>query len=122
MNKSTRFNLICLGYVAFEAEQRSQLGPVGDSFRPRSYSEDTAREIDCAVRKIVATAFERARSILEENRSLLEDSARLLLQEETLDEHDLRQIFKAVKPAPDDFQSAEPPCGDQATIDIGDGR
>jgi cell division protease FtsH len=88
-----------LGHVAFEADQRSLLGPSGEPFRQRSYGDDTAREIDCAVRKNVRTAFERATAVLTENRELLEESARLLLERETLDTPDLERLFRSVKRA-----------------------
>jgi len=64
--------------------------------RARPYSEQTAREIDCAVREIVRRAFDRARAILESNRALLEESARELLAHETLSENDLRPWFEKV--------------------------
>jgi len=100
-----------LGYVAYETERATFLGPTGDAFRQRSYSEETAREIDCAVRRTVATAFERARTILEENRQILGESAALLLEKETLDGANLREIFPKIKPAAEDFQAVEPVCG-----------
>jgi cell division protease FtsH len=99
-----------LGHVAFETEQRSLLGPGGDSLRPRTYSESTAREIDCAVRTSVMTSFERAVAVLTENRAVLEESARLLLEKETLDTAELEAIFKKVRPAAADFRPATPPC------------
>lgn len=38
----------------------------------RLYGEDTAREIDCAVRRNVLKAFDRATAVLADNRDLLE--------------------------------------------------
>jgi cell division protease FtsH len=55
----------------------------------RDFSEETAREIDCAVREIVKAAFERAAGILRAHRNVLEDGARRLLQKETLAESEL---------------------------------
>ncbi len=88
-----------LGHVAFDGDQRSMLGPGGEAFRQRAYSEDTAREIDCAVRRTVLTSFDRARAILIENREVLEESARLLLDKETLDAADLARLFARLVPA-----------------------
>jgi ATP-dependent Zn protease len=45
------------------------------------------------VRDIVEEAFRGARGILERNRSLLEEGARLLLEKETLSEGDLERLF-----------------------------
>jgi cell division protease FtsH len=58
----------------------------------KDFSEDTAREIDEAVRMIVGRAFDRSVQILTEQRALLEKSARELLQKETLGEEELRTI------------------------------
>ncbi|MBF0118502.1 MAG: ATP-dependent zinc metalloprotease FtsH [Desulfobacterales bacterium] len=92
-----------LGHVAFETDQRSFLGPTGEPLRQRLYGDETAREIDCAIRRLVLTAFDRSVSILTENRSVLEESARLLLKKETLDAGDLEGLFQALKPASTDF-------------------
>jgi cell division protease FtsH len=89
-----------LGHVALETDQRSLLGPTGESLPQRLYGDDTAREIDCAVRQTVLAAFERATAVLTENRALLDESARLLLQKETLDTPDLERLFATVESAP----------------------
>jgi cell division protease FtsH len=65
----------------------------------RPHSEQTAREIDCAVREIVTRALESARAILERNRALLEGSAHELLERETLSEAELRPWFEKVETA-----------------------
>ncbi len=103
-----------LGHVAFDADQTSYLGPTGQAMRPRNYSEDTAREIDCAVRKAVTTAFARAQEILTLNRSSLDQGASRLLEKETLDSTDLGELFRELKPAPADFHAADVPCGCKA--------
>jgi cell division protease FtsH len=97
-----------LGHVAFDDSPHSMLGPTGE--RPRPYSDDTAREIDCAVRKAVLTAFDRAVAILRDNRPVLEETARLLLEKETLDAADLQRLFTPVKPAATNVAAAVPPC------------
>ncbi|HEY4137012.1 MAG TPA: cell division protein FtsH, partial [Casimicrobiaceae bacterium] len=74
-----------LGHLSFE-DERAPLLPTPVAVKDRKYSEDTAREIDRAVREIVKTAFERALAILTRHRRVLEDSARELLQKETLAE------------------------------------
>jgi cell division protease FtsH len=58
----------------------------------RRYSEDTAREIDCAVRKIIQTAFEHATAILTTNRDVLDKMAQALLDQETLNEDELTAL------------------------------
>ena len=47
-------------------------------------SEATEREIDIAVRDIVAKAFDRATEVLRKRRADLDEGARLLLVQETV--------------------------------------
>lgn len=49
-----------------------------------AYSEETAKMIDEEVREIVSTQHERARKLLSENRSILENMARVLIERETI--------------------------------------
>ena len=48
----------------------------------REYSDETAREVDEEVRKIVSEAYDRARTVLSENRDALDRLASRLLEEE----------------------------------------
>jgi len=74
-----------LGLVSLEDERRSMLGlPIDGGFRAREYSEQTAREVDVAVRGLVHDAFQNAISILTANRKALKKGAQLLLEKETL--------------------------------------
>ena len=58
----------------------------------RQYSEETAREIDCAVRELTDHAREQALHILTVFRQELEDSAVQLLEKETLRAEDLPRL------------------------------
>jgi cell division protease FtsH len=82
----TRFGMGgALGQMTYERPRHAFLGDTGDSlFQPRNYSEETAREIDCAVRELLDSAYQRARAILTEERAVLEKAAKLLLERETL--------------------------------------
>jgi len=81
-----------LGQASYAEERAGPLpGPLLPSLE-RQYSEETAREIDCAVRDLVNGALARANAILEANRDGLEHYADLLLAKETLDEGDLRDV------------------------------
>jgi cell division protease FtsH len=83
-----------LGHVAYESDRSSPLfGPVpGGGMVERRYSDETARDIDHAVRGIVEAAFTRAVNILMHRRADLERTAARLLEKETLDEADLRTL------------------------------
>jgi cell division protease FtsH len=68
-------------------------------FGDRPYSEATAREIDLAVRDIVALMYRRTLELLRAREPLLRQSAAELLARETLGEVDLERI-RAVATAP----------------------
>ncbi len=109
----TRYAMVdSLGQVALEDAPQTMLGtPVPPT---RNYSEQTAREIDCAVRALVDSAFERARSILQQRRPTLELAAARLLQQETLSEADLRDLVGLPPAAP--AEGAEAAAGAAASI------
>lgn len=48
------------------------------------YSEETAKMIDDEVRQIISTQLERARKLLSENRNILDNMARVLIERETI--------------------------------------
>ncbi len=94
---ATRYAMVDkLGQVALEDTPQTMLGtPLPPQ---RNYSEQTAREIDCAVRELVDQAFERAGSILRQRRETLERGAAWLLRQETLNEADLKELLADAVP------------------------
>ena len=72
-----------LGQVVYDAERQAYL-PQAEMPFARTFSEQTAREIDQAVRKLIEQGFQRARAILELHRALLDATAAELLANETL--------------------------------------
>ncbi|MDH4188715.1 MAG: ATP-dependent zinc metalloprotease FtsH [Betaproteobacteria bacterium] len=93
-----RYGMVkALGHVSYEDERSPFLG-VPTLPGPREYSEDTAREIDVAVRQFVGAAYDRALAILMRERALLERGARQLLDKETLVEAELAEIRAALGP------------------------
>ena len=71
--------------VVYDPQRQSFLGENGMPVaRPRNYSEETAREIDLAIRTLVEDAFEQAVVILEERRDDLDKGAEILLEQETI--------------------------------------
>ena len=83
-----------LGHVAYEAEHPAFLQVPGAMPGAREYSEETASEIDRAVRMIVQDAFDRAVATLKARRDTLDRGARELLAHETLTEDELRELLK----------------------------
>jgi cell division protease FtsH len=90
----TRFGMVeKLGPVTFEEAPQAFLGTPPPSYgQERKYSEETAREIDTAVRDIVRQAFDKAVGILRSKRAILERTAQKLLEKETLGEEDLKTL------------------------------
>ncbi|MEX0798971.1 MAG: cell division protein FtsH, partial [Bacteriovoracaceae bacterium] len=79
-----------LGHVSLERTSAQFIGV--ESSKSHDYSETTAREIDEAVKGIVENAYQRTLSILTNNKELLQKSAELLLEKETLEGEELKKI------------------------------
>jgi len=94
----TRYGMVPeLGHVSYEGEASTFLGGPGSPFRTREYSDDTAREIDTAVRAMVQSSFDMALALLTEERDTLEEGARQLLDKETLGEAELKALYSRVE-------------------------
>ena len=65
-----------------------------DMSRSKDYSEETAREIDKEVLRIVSDGYNQAKQLLEENRGKVEAIALALLEYETLDGTHVEEIVK----------------------------
>ena len=101
-----------LGMVEWgEHEEHVFLGR--DLGRQRGYSEATAQEIDREVRKIIDDAYARAVKLITDNRDKLETIAKALLEFETLDGSQVRDIIEHGSmrnpPAPPARPRSEPP-------------
>ena len=92
---SDRIGMVKLGDADTEAFGH------GSAEGPRSFSDETAAIIDEEVRRLLDNAMREAWRILSENRAVLDTLASRLLEEETLDEAQLREIFKDVVKAPE---------------------
>jgi cell division protease FtsH len=82
-----------LGYVTFEKEKQPLFLPTS-LFPSREYSEDTAKQIDEEVKKIVDETYLRVRELLTAKRDKLGELARLLLEKEVVEEADLKKILE----------------------------
>lgn len=88
-----------LGYVTFERERKPLFLEVNPVFSGKDYSEETAREIDNEVKRLIDEAYGKAKEILTEKRDLLEKVARTLLEKESLDGAELRAIIEGSQDA-----------------------
>jgi len=92
----TRYGMLReTGPLAYETEPNGFLGGFPQVSR-RLYSEQTARELDVAIRGLVEAAQAQARRILEANRGLLEEGASYLLARETLADAELQEFLGRV--------------------------
>jgi len=78
-----------LGPISFGAPRDLALPP---AFQQQPYSEATSELIDAEVRRIVEKCHEEADRLLAENRDRLEALARRLLEAESLDEKEIREV------------------------------
>jgi cell division protease FtsH len=84
-----------LGTVNYEPSRRGRFLDVGLPAERGVYSEETARQIDEEVKRLVADALNDARRVLRENRDLLERVARRLLEKEVVEGDELRAMIVA---------------------------
>jgi cell division protease FtsH len=59
----------------------------------RDFSEDTAATIDEEVSDLVSVAYKRATQVLTQNRSVLDELADMLVDQETVDAEDLQELL-----------------------------
>ena len=81
-----------LGPVAYE-DQRLGFAERPSLAQERSYSEQTAAEMDRAIRTLIEEALGRASAILKARLDVLERGAALLLEKETLVQDDLEALL-----------------------------
>lgn len=64
-----------------------------DLYEQRDYSEQAAEDIDNEVKRILQTAYQRAKATLTQHRSKLEDLANVLIEQETLDRAAFEEVM-----------------------------
>jgi cell division protease FtsH len=79
----------------------SELGPLafrkpGNAFeadRAHAVSEATAQRVDEEIRRVIMTAYDRARTLIEQNREGVRLLAEELLKQESLEAHEIRTVL-----------------------------
>jgi cell division protease FtsH len=90
-----------LGRVNYRESNRSPfLAANGEITSPRVHSEQTAREIDEEVKRIIDEGMEKVRQILEARRTSLEALTKKLIEREVIDADELKQIMEETSIAP----------------------
>src|SRR5699024_11171211 len=64
-----------------------------DIGRSRNYSEEVAATIDTEMRKLIDQAYEKAKTLLQDNMHILERIAQALMEKETLDAREFEEVF-----------------------------
>jgi cell division protease FtsH len=82
-----------LGLVAYGSDQPVFMGmEYGHS--SHDYSQETAAKIDKEVRRIINEEYEKAMRLLQENRSILDNMARVLVEKETIYTEEVSLLMK----------------------------
>ena len=105
-------NMVCewgmseLGPLAFgKKEEAIFLGR--EIAQHRDFSEATAVDIDKEVKRIVSSAYDKAKNILNTNREVLERIAQALLEREVLDANEVRMLIEGT-PLPEKPRTPPP--------------
>ncbi|MGB8224562.1 MAG: ATP-dependent zinc metalloprotease FtsH, partial [Polyangiales bacterium] len=72
--------------------EKEETGFLGQSYH-KDYSEETAKEIDDEVRRIISTQYDRAKVVIEGHREQLDSIAAALLERETLGREEIEAIM-----------------------------
>jgi len=88
-----------VGPVAFHTRSRAPFLPVPGFEQPEAIAEETAREIDIEVKRLMTDAHDRAIHVLREHRPTLDGLVRLLLEREVVEGDEVRRLLTA-EPTP----------------------
>ena len=108
-----------IGPVSFGENPEVFLGR--DLLKERNFSEEVAAEIDREMRKIIDESYERAKSLLSDNRRFVDAVARALIEREVLEDEDLEEIMKSVEANKTPATSAETSEEPSAATQVGPG-
>jgi cell division protease FtsH len=92
---STDLGAVKLGQASGEVFLGRDMG------HQRDYSEAIAKNVDEEVRRLIDQAHTEAWQVLNSNRAILDRLATELLEKETLDHHQLAELFTGVKKLPE---------------------
>ncbi len=123
------FGMSSLGPIAFgKKEEQIFLGR--EISQHRDFSEETAQMIDSEVRRFVDDGYRSARSILENNRPVMEKIAMALLEREVVDGNEIQMLLEGkelparvnpnVPPAKDEVQQVLKPAPGQPNVAPGE--
>jgi cell division protease FtsH len=103
-----------LGVMVYEDDsQQSFMGSIGS----RTISEATQQQVDAEVRRIIDEQYHVARNILENNKDIAHAMVKALMEWETIDREQIRDIMEGREPQPPKVYVAENPVMDVTPTD-----
>jgi cell division protease FtsH len=110
-----------LGLVSYERPRQAMFLP--ESFSSgKNYSEAKSAQIDNEIKRFVDEAHQRVRKILSERRTVLDDLAHLLSQNESVQGEELRQMLSEAKLGSASSSPVHPPPSQNLTGNKEDGN
>lgn len=82
-----------VGMITLERERQPQFVQLQTSQEKGDYSEETARDIDREIRRIVDAQYERVKQLLAEKKRALVEGAKVLIEREVISGSDLKTIM-----------------------------
>jgi len=96
-----------MGTRAFgQNQQQHFLGR--DLLDNKNFSEETAKNIDAEVSRLVKESYEKAKSLLTKNRDNLDTIAQLLIEKEVIDIYETRKLLGIKEPASEQTEQSKP--------------
>lgn len=83
-----------LGTVAYDERQEGGQYLGMNNMSEKSYSDETAKQIDVEVRKMLDQAHEQAIEVINQNRDKVELMTQMLMEFETLDKEDVKEMIE----------------------------
>ena len=87
-----------MGLVTFEQGDRP-LFLSGGFAASKEYSEETAREIDLEIKKIMDESFHRVKALLTEKKEILRGMAKTLMEQEVIEGEELKKLLEELHKA-----------------------
>ena len=94
-----------IGLINYESSDEEEVFLGRDLGHAKSFSEETAKQIDVEVKKIMDDCYQKAKQILVENVDVLHRCAKLLLEKDRIDQREFEQLFvtgEAAEKEPED--------------------
>ncbi|WP_338000648.1 ATP-dependent zinc metalloprotease FtsH [Bremerella sp. P1] len=96
----TDYGMSGLGRVNFRASGRSAFIPEQSEERARSHSEETYREIDLEIKRIIDQLLKRTKEMMEDRRAALVALTERLMELEVVDAEELKRVIEETSGGP----------------------